>query len=87
MSAHKTLKKETSFSRKATMNFTNSTFNSTLLKDTPHDLLILWPLLLLALLLIGLLLAADELHKHDEEFYSRLPGVHLMKTIKSDAPK
>jgi len=40
---------------------------------------------MIALIFIGLILAADELRKNGEEYYSRLPEVHLMKTIKSDA--
>jgi len=66
------------------MNFTNSTFNATLSTDNSGEF-VLFSLLMIALIFIGLILAADELRKNGEEYYSRLPEVHLMKTIKSDA--
>lgn len=66
------------------MNFTNSTFNTTLSTDNSGEF-VLFSLLMIALIFIGLILAADELRKNGEEYYSRLPEVHLMKTIKSDA--
>jgi len=66
------------------MDFSNCSFHATRSTDNSGEF-VLFSLLMIALIFIGLMLVADELRKNGEEYYSRLPEVHLMKTIHSDA--